>query len=139
MGSIAGTPTYLTQLRYDSVLGELRYNLNTYSMGPSNPFGAPILSNIHYSLYGTYTSANAPTPTIATPPSSLTWKVGDLISFSGSATDPQDGTLPSSSLTWNILLHHCDPTGQSCHIHQLQTFNGVSSGSFNAPDHGYPS
>jgi PKD repeat protein/glucose/arabinose dehydrogenase len=139
MGYIAGATSDLTQLRYDPVPGELRYNTNSYTSGPSNPFGAPTLSIMHYSLYATYSSSNAPTPTITTPPSSLTWKVGDLISFSGSATDPQDGTLPSSSLTWNILLHHCDPTGQSCHIHQLQTFNGVSSGSFNAPDHGYPS
>ena len=78
-------------------------------------------------------------PTISSPSSTLTWKVGDLINFSGSATDPQDGTLPASALSWSLILHHCDPPTQTCHIHDLQTFNGVSSGSFNAPDHGYPS
>jgi PKD repeat protein len=138
MGYIAGTTTDLAQFRYDVVPGELRFNTNTYSLGPSNPFGTPFLSQMHYSLYGTYSSAGVPTPTITSPMPSLTWKVGDLISFSGTATDPQDGTLPNSALTWNILLHHCD-TGGNCHIHQLQTFNGVASGSFNAPDHGYPS
>ena len=34
-----------------------------------------------------------PTPTISTPASSLTWSVGQSISFSGTATDTQDGTL----------------------------------------------
>ncbi len=34
-----------------------------------------------------------PTATIASPSPGLQWKVGDLISFSGSATDRQDGTL----------------------------------------------
>ena len=35
-----------------------------------------------------------PVPVINTPGSAFTWRVGDLVSFSGSATDPQDGTLP---------------------------------------------
>ncbi len=35
-----------------------------------------------------------PTPTITSPPAGTTWKVGDLINFSGSATDAEDGTLP---------------------------------------------
>jgi PKD repeat protein len=77
-----------------------------------------------------------PTATISSPPASLTWKVGDVISFSGSASDPQDGTLPASALSWSLILHHCPST---CHTHQLQTFSGVASGSFSAPDHEYPS
>jgi PKD repeat protein len=77
-------------------------------------------------------------PTITSPASSLTWKVGDLISFSGQATDAEDGTLPASDLSWSLILHHCFTPG-NCHIHQLQAFDGVSGGSFNAPDHGYPS
>ncbi len=77
-----------------------------------------------------------PVPTIATPPSTLQWKVGDVISFSGSATDTQDGTLPASALTWAVILHHCPST---CHDHNITSFVGVSSGSFTAPDHEYPS
>ncbi|MFY9549893.1 MAG: PQQ-dependent sugar dehydrogenase, partial [Thermoanaerobaculia bacterium] len=80
--------------------------------------------------------SDAPTATILTPSSSLTWKVGDLISFSGEATDPQDGDLPPSALSWSILIQHC-PSG--CHTHLYQTFSGVASGSFIAPDHEYPS
>ena len=80
-----------------------------------------------------------PVPTITAPASTLTWKVGDRIDFSGSGSDPEDGSLTASRLTWNLIIHHCDPTGQTCHIHPVQTFAGVSSGFFNAPDHGYPS
>ena len=78
----------------------------------------------------------APTAVIDTPGSSLTWKVGDVITFSGHATDPQDGTLPASALTWNVVLLHCPA---DCHEHTLETLIGASGGSFAAPDHDYPS
>jgi glucose/arabinose dehydrogenase len=77
-----------------------------------------------------------PTATITTPAAGTTWKVGDVISFSGSATDPQDGTLPASALTWQLIQQHCP---SNCHQHLVQTFAGVASGSFVAPDHEYPS
>jgi glucose/arabinose dehydrogenase len=80
----------------------------------------------------------APVVTIDTPTRSLTWRVGDTISFSGHATDREDGNLPASSLTWSLALHHC-ATASSCHTHPLQDFSGVSGGSFAAPDHDYPS
>ena len=59
-----------------------------------------------------------------------------MINFSGSGTDPQDGTLPASALSWSLILHHCP---SNCHSHPLQDFVGVASGSFTAPDHEYPS
>ena len=77
-----------------------------------------------------------PTATIATPAAGTTWKVGDVISFSGSATDTQDGNLPASALTWELVLQHCP---SNCHTHPLQSFAGMASGSFVAPDHEYPS
>jgi len=78
----------------------------------------------------------APTPVIDAPQASLTWAVGDTINFSGRATDAQDGTLPASALTWELVIHHCT-TG--CHTHLQETRTGVASGSFVAPDHDYPS
>ena len=82
----------------------------------------------------------APAVTIDTPLSTTTWKVGDNISFSGSATDQQDGALGASRLTWSLIMHHCAPENpSSCHEHPMQDFAGVASGSFVAPDHEYPS
>jgi chitodextrinase len=78
----------------------------------------------------------APTASIAAPSAATTWKVDDLISFSGSAIDPQDGQLPASALSWTLIVHHCP---SNCHTHTVQTWPGVASGSFNAPDHEYPS
>jgi uncharacterized repeat protein (TIGR01451 family) len=77
-----------------------------------------------------------PVPVIAAPLSTLTWKVGDTIAFSGSATDPEDGPLPASRLSWSLVIEHCP---SNCHTHPVQDFVGVSSGSFSGQDHEYPS
>ena len=48
----------------------------------------------------------APSATIAQPTAALTFKGGDSIAYSGSATDREDGTEPASRLTWWVELHH---------------------------------
>lgn len=80
----------------------------------------------------------APTAFIDTPAATLTWKVGDSISFTGHATDPQQGTLPASALSWQLRMQHCS-TPTSCHTHVLQNWAGIAGSSFIAPDHEYPS
>jgi glucose/arabinose dehydrogenase/PKD repeat protein len=77
-----------------------------------------------------------PAASIDTPVAGTTWRVGDTIGFSGHATDAQSGTLTAAALRWTLVLQHCPST---CHEHPLQTFAGVASGSFVAPDHEYPS
>ena len=79
----------------------------------------------------------APVAVIDSPSATLTWQVGQTITFSGHATDAQDVTIPSSGLTWSVILHHC-ATQTNCHTHPIQTFTGVAGGSFPAPDHAYP-
>jgi MYXO-CTERM domain-containing protein len=76
-----------------------------------------------------------PVVVIDTPSAGLTWKVGDTIQFTGHATDAEDGVLPPSALSWQVVIQHC-PAG--CHIHDLLTFDEVASGSFVAEDHDYP-
>ena len=78
-----------------------------------------------------------PTAFIDTPAAGLTWAVGDTISFSGHATDPEQGSLPASALLWQLRLQHCFSV-DNCHTHVLQEWPGVASGSFVAPDHEYP-
>ena len=82
--------------------------------------------------------SGGPTATIAAPAAGTLWKVGDVISFSGAGTDPVDGQLPPSALSWKLILHHCPTDVTSCHTHEIQTWTGVSNGSFTAPDHEYP-
>lgn len=67
-------------------------------------------------------------------------EAGETISFSGGATDQQEGTLAPSRLMWRVILHHCSSTSpSSCHEHPIQSWEGVASGSFSPPDHEYPS
>jgi glucose/arabinose dehydrogenase len=80
----------------------------------------------------------APTATIARPTATTQWSVGETIQFAGTGTDPQDGTLPASAFQWQLTLQHCT-VSTNCHAHNVQTFTGVRTGSFVAPDHDYPS
>jgi glucose/arabinose dehydrogenase len=78
----------------------------------------------------------SPTASIAAPLSTRTWQVGEQILFSGSGTDPEQGTLPASAMTWALIMQHCP---SDCHPHTIQQYDGVASGQFVAPDHEYPS
>jgi glucose/arabinose dehydrogenase/PKD repeat protein len=51
----------------------------------------------------------APTPVIESPSADLLFRVGQQITLSGSATDPEDGQLPEGSLEWEVLQHHTAP------------------------------
>jgi len=77
-----------------------------------------------------------PRPVIRAPAGGTPWKVGDVIAFSGSAADAEDGAVPASALTWQLVEVHCP---SNCHEHLVRTYAGVASGSFSAPDHEYPS
>jgi glucose/arabinose dehydrogenase len=105
----------------------------TASLRVTDPQGASDTASVTITVGNT-----PPVPTIANPPSSLRWKVGDTIAFQGSAADAQDGSIPASGLSWDLLIHHCD-TPSDCHTHLIQTWSGVRSGTFSAPDHAYPS
>jgi glucose/arabinose dehydrogenase/chitodextrinase len=106
--------------------------------------GAPTPNLSGYSNIASATTQGAPntppTATISAPPTGTLWSVGNTINFSGSATDSEDGgTLPASSLSWRLVVQHCwqyEPT--NCHSHTIQSWQGVASGSFGAPDHEYP-
>jgi glucose/arabinose dehydrogenase/regulation of enolase protein 1 (concanavalin A-like superfamily) len=80
----------------------------------------------------TVTAFNArPTASITTPATGAMYRGGDVINFSGTGTDPEDGTLPASAFTWSVVFHHAD------HVHDgPPVANGVSSGSFSIPNAG---
>ncbi len=88
--------------------------------------------------YGSTTSAGAvltvipqqpPTPTISSPPPNAYYNAGDTISFAGSATDPQDGNLAASALTWQILFEHHALTNPNHHTHPFfPPTSGITNG-----------
>ena len=83
-----------------------------------------------------YPGDTPPKPTIGKPSPSIEWTVGQPIHFAGTASDEQDGTVPSTSLDWNSRLFHCP---SACHAHPLQAFPAVAEGTLIAPDHDLPS
>ncbi len=68
-----------------------------------------------------------PVATITAPANGITPKTGDVITFTGTASDP-DETLPASAMKWSVLLHH------NTHIHPGVTATGTS-GSFVIENH----
>ena len=70
-----------------------------------------------------------PVPQILTPLVGTTYGGGQTITFSGSATDPdQAGQLPASAFNWSVVFHH------NTHTHDfLPSIPGVTSGSFTIP------
>jgi len=79
-----------------------------------------------------------PVAAITAPAPSFQWSVGESVDYTLSASDLQDGSLPASQLSLQILMHHCE-TLTECHTHSLTTSSGAAGGSFLAPDHEYPS
>ena len=68
-----------------------------------------------------------PVPAITSPQDGSSFRAGDVISFSGSAVDPEQGPLGSSALSWTILFRHDD------HIHPGGSVPGASSGTLPIP------
>ena len=107
----------------------------TAQLRVSNPGGASDTATVLLAP-----GVSPPQVAITSPTSALRYEVGDWVSFSGTALDPDTGQpLPVSALTWRVLLNHCavsNPT--DCHEHFVRSFTGISSGSIIAPDHEYP-
>lgn len=69
-----------------------------------------------------------PTATILSPSDGTPFSPGDVVTFQGMATDP-DETLTPTALSWQVLLHHDD------HVHPVITATGTG-GSFAVESHG---
>ena len=74
---------------------------------------------------------NAPTAAIQAPTDGAQFRAGDVITYSGTGTDPDDGTLPASAFTWNIDFLH------DGHVHPGTAVTGVRTGSFTIPTAGH--
>lgn len=77
----------------------------------------------------------APTVTIDTPTDFMYAAPEQVINFSGSATDIQDGAIDASKLKWQAAIQHCPL--DSCHVHNVLAATG-KTGSFIFPKHDGP-
>lgn len=79
----------------------------------------------------TVTGGSAPSASITSPSAGTLYRGGQTFSFSGVASDAEDGTLPASAFTWRVDFHH------DTHSHPfVPPTSGVTSGSFTIPDRG---
>lgn len=72
-----------------------------------------------------------PVATITSPDGASTFRAGLAITFAGSATDPEDGTLGPTRLTWWADLHH------GTHTHPLLPATNGSGGTVTFPTRGH--
>jgi hypothetical protein len=79
----------------------------------------------------------APIASIDTPASGASWATGETVSFSGHATDPQDGSVDGSRLRWRVRLQRCAGP-DDCAPQDIADGAGAT-GTFVAPDAPYPS
>lgn len=99
---------------YDNVSGSRAYNANSYTSGPTEPFGTASTDSEQASIYATYTPAEP-----SSPPSSTALPT---ISGAAGAAGPQTGqTLTASTGSWSegptsyaYQWERCDSTGANC-------------------------
>jgi glucose/arabinose dehydrogenase len=136
-----GPLTYSWDLNGDGTWGDSTAAKPSYTYSQPGTFNARLrvtdnAGQASTSSPVTIAAGNSPpTATIQTPAAGTSWKVGEALSFTGSAADPQQGTLPAASLSWELVLFHCP---SNCHTHPLQAWSGIAGSSFFTPDHEYP-
>lgn len=134
----AATVTYQWQRNDMDIEGATgpSYTLASPTLGDS---GAQFRVKVHNGLGDatsreatlTVTANTPPVPTIFTPMEGTHYVGGQAFSYSGSATDPEDGALPASAFTWRIDFHHDE------HTHPfVPDVSGSKTGNFTIPTEG---
>lgn len=73
-----------------------------------------------------------PVVRLSVPAAAQAYRAGDVIAFEGGAKDAEDGPLPPSALTWQVVLVHL------AHTHPfLGPVSGLAGGSFQIPITGH--
>mgnify|MGYP003343663906 FL=1 len=111
------------------------YTIASATLADSGTTFRCIVSNVDGSATSdaatlTVVANTAPSATITSPLAGTTYRAGDTISFSGSATDVQDGTLGGDRFAWEVVFHHAD------HTHPYLSGITGTTGSFNIANTG---
>ena len=131
-GSTGGTLTYIWEFG-DGTTSTAANPTHTYIATGVRTFTAKLTVTNAQGLIGSDTidvvvGGRSPVGTITAPANNVRINPGTRVTFTGTASDP-DETLPTSALKWAVLLHHNE------HIHPGVTATGTS-GSFVVEDHG---
>jgi glucose/arabinose dehydrogenase len=109
------------------------YTLATTAVSDSGAKFRAVVSNSAGSVTSneatlTVTTNRSPTARIDTPTAGAGFATGDVINYSGTGTDPEDGTLSGTAFTWKVDFQH------DSHAHSFITpVSGSKTGSFTVP------
>ncbi|HEX3511570.1 MAG TPA: hypothetical protein VHT27_10800, partial [Solirubrobacteraceae bacterium] len=109
LGVITGEHSSVAGFRYQTSTGARDYNTNTYTSGPSNPFGSPTTDSERASLYATYTPSSPPAvpANTALPAVSGTASVGQTLSAT-------HGSWTENPTAYAYEWQRCNPLGEAC-------------------------
>lgn len=113
------------------------YTMPTTTLGDSGAQFRAVVTNASGSATSnaatlTVVANQPPVPTILTPAAGALYSAGTTLSYSGSATDPEDITVPAARFTWTIVFHH------DAHTHPFYgPVTGSTSGSVAIPAVGH--
>jgi hypothetical protein len=112
------------------------YTLQTTTLADSGAQFRAVVTNASGSATSnvatlTVVANQPPVPTIITPASGALYSAGSTLSYSGSATDPEDGAVPGTRFTWKIDFHH------DTHFHPFVETASGTSGSVVIPNVGH--
>ncbi|MBK6840360.1 MAG: PQQ-dependent sugar dehydrogenase [Bacteroidetes bacterium] len=98
-----------------------------YNVVVTNSFGDTTSLDAHLTVI----ADQPPQGVINLPAPNSFYRAGDVISFDGTASDPEDGVLPDSMFNWVVEFHH------DTHVHPGPLAgSGIHSGTFTIPNTG---
>ncbi|GAB3956100.1 hypothetical protein GCM10028805_44900 [Spirosoma harenae] len=138
--SVSGAPpfTYQWQKNGVNISGATSFSYTFANAMPADSgFYRVVIKNtadsvVSDSAFVTISAPNAlPIPTINLPTDHTIYRAGDVISFSGSAVDPEDGPIPEDLFVWTVEFHH------NTHHHDGPPIaTGKASGQYTIPNQG---
>jgi glucose/arabinose dehydrogenase len=106
------------------------YTLNSVQLSDNGARFRCVATN----QFGSVTSASGqlsvtpnqpPVAVINAPVNGAFYNAGDMLNFAGAGSDREDGTIPASGMTWEVVFHHDE------HIHPaMPPTDGIASGSY---------
>jgi subtilisin family serine protease len=109
IGVISGGTSNVIGFRWKGVSGARALNSNSYSTGPSDPFGTATIDSEQMSVYATYTTSAPPPALFNVTPPSITGS-----GVQGQTLTATTGDWTGSPTAYAYQWRRCDSSGSNC-------------------------